>query len=152
MKQKFKAILRKNEMGGHFVDVPFNVKETFGSKRPKIKALINGFEYRGSLVRMKTVNHILGVKKEIRDALKVQVGDVLTIEVELDTEERIVEIPPYFMEILIGENLLSQFENLSYTHRREYVGLIAEAKKPETRERRLDKAILALRTGKKLIG
>lgn len=147
---KFKAILRKNEMGGHFVDVPFDVEEAFGSKRPKIKALINGYAYRGSLFRMKTANHLLGVRKNIRDALKVQIGDVLTIEVELDTEERIVEIPPYFMEILIGENLLSQFENLSYTHRREYVGWISEAKKLETRERRLDKTILALRTGKKL--
>lgn len=117
-------------------------------KHPKIKAFINGFEYRGSLVRMKTVNHILGVKKEICDALKVQEGDVLTIEVELDTEERIVDIPPYFLELLIGENLLSRFENLSYTHCREYVGWIAEAKKPETRERRLDKAIMALKTGK----
>ena len=54
------------------------------------------------------------------------------------------------MEILIGEKLLIRFENLSYTHRREYVGWIAEAKKPETLERRLDKAILALRTEKKL--
>lgn len=150
MTQKFTAILRKNDMGGHYVDVPFDVEKSFGLKHPKIKAFINGFEYRGSLVRMKTVNHLLGVRKDIRDALKVQVGDVLTIEVELDTEERIVEIPPYFMEILIGENLLSQFENLSYTHRREYVGWIAEAKKPETRERRLDKAIMALKTGKKL--
>jgi hypothetical protein len=150
MKQRFKAILRKNDMGGHFVDVPFDVEEKFGSKRPKVKALINGYPYRSSLFRMKTTHHLLGVRKDIRDALQVQVGDVLTIEVELDTEERIVEIPPYFMEILIGENLLSQFENLSFTHRREYVGWIAEAKKSETRERRLDKAIQALRTGKKL--
>jgi len=70
--------------------------------------------------------------------------------VELDTEERIVEIPPYFMELLIGKNLLNQFENLSYTHRREYAGWIAEAKKPETRERRLEKAIIALKTGTRL--
>ena len=70
-------------MGGHFVDVPFNVEEIFGSKRPKIKALINGHAYRGSLFRMKTANHLLGVRKDIRDALNVEVGDVLSIEVEL---------------------------------------------------------------------
>jgi len=45
-------------MGGHCIDVPFDVEKAFGSKRPKVKALINEFEYRGSLVRMKTINHI----------------------------------------------------------------------------------------------
>lgn len=150
MKQNFKAILKKNDKGGHFVDVPFDVEKIFGSKRPKIKALINGYAYRGSLFRMKTPHHLLGLRKDIREELKVQEGDLLSIEVELDTEERIVEVPPFLMEILISENLLSQFESLSYTHRREFVGWICEAKKMETRERRLKKAILALRAGKKL--
>jgi len=150
MAEKFKAILKKNDMGGHFVDLPFNVEETFGSKRLKIKALINGYAYRGSLIRLKTENHLLGVRKDIRDALKVKVGDVLNIEVELDTEERIVEVQPYLMEILIGENLLTRFENLSYTHQREYSGWVAEAKKHETRKRRIEKVIEALRSGKKL--
>lgn len=150
MIQKFKAILKKNEMGGHFVDVPFDVEKVLGSKRPKVKALINGYTYRSSLFRMKTTNHLLGLRKDIRDTLKVKVGDILTFELELDTEERIVEIPPFLMELLIDEKLVNQFESLSYTLRRQYAGWVAEAKKMETRERRLDKVIWALKTRNKL--
>ncbi len=87
MIQKFKAILKKNEMGGHFVDIPFDVEKEFGSKRPKIKAHINGIEYRGLLARMKTTHHILVVRKDIRDSINVEAGDILSIEVELDTKE-----------------------------------------------------------------
>lgn len=148
--QKFKAILKKNEMGGHFVDVPFDVEKELGSKRPKVKAIINGIVYRGSLARMKTPHHILVVRKDIRKSIKAKEGDVLTIEVELDTEKRIVEIPPYLMELIISEKLVNQFESLSYTHRKEYAAWVAEAKKIETRERRLEKVIWALKTGIKL--
>ncbi len=54
------------------------------------------------------------------------------------------------MELLIEENLVSQFESMSYTHRRGYAGWVAEAKKTETRERRLEKVIQALKTRTKL--
>lgn len=138
---KFEAPLMLMEKGGAYVEIPFDVEKEFGSKRPKIKALINKIEYRGLLVKMKTPCHILGVLKEIREKLNIQENDLLQIEVQLDTEERIIEIPPDFLEHLIDENLQNYFQHLAYTHRKEYIRWIEEAKKSETREKRLKKAI-----------
>ena len=140
-KLKFEAPLILTDKGGACVEVPYDVEKEFGSKRPKIKALINGIEYRGLLVRMKTSLHILGVLKEIRQKLGVIEGDLLQIEIDADTEERIIEIPPDFMQLLIDEKLINQFENLAFTHRKEFIRWIEEAKKLETREKRLKKAI-----------
>lgn len=147
---KFEAPLKFMEKGGAYVEIPFDVEKEFGSKRPKIKALINGIEYRGLLVKMKTPCHILGVLKEIREKLNVQENDLLQIEVQLDTEERIIEIPPDFLDHLIDENLQGYFQNLAYTHRKEYIRWIEEAKKSETREKRLNKAIEMLNNNQML--
>lgn len=145
MKHQFIAELKKGNLGGYYVDIPFDVEKEFGSKRPKIRALIHGIEYRGLLVRMKTPNHILVVLKAIREKLGFDEGDLLQIEIEKDTAERLVEIPIYFKESLQKENLLSYFENLAFTHRKEYVRWIKEAKKEETRHRRIAKAIEMLK-------
>lgn len=143
---KFEAPLLLMEKSGAYVEIPFDVEKEFGSKRPKIRALINGIEYRGLLIRMKTACHILGVLKEIREKLKVQENDMLQIEIQLDNEERLVEIPEDLMILLRNENLQNYFQNLAYTHRKEFVRWIESAKKIETRNKRLQKAIEMLRT------
>lgn len=145
MKQIFDSQLKKGNLGGFYVDIPFDVEKEFGSKRPKIKAWIGGIEYRGILARMKTPNSILIVLKEIRTKLNVEEGDLLHIEIQKDIEERLIEIPSYFKAALLKENLLSYFENLAFTHRKEFVRWLENAKKDETKKRRLEKTLEMLK-------
>jgi len=72
----FKALIHGNESGGAYIEVPCDVEQLFGSKRPKVIAKFNDqISYRGSLVRMKTIHHILLIKKDIRAQLNLDVGD-----------------------------------------------------------------------------
>jgi hypothetical protein len=149
-KQTFTAAIREAGGGGAFVEVPFDVEATFGSKRPKVKALIEGIPYRGILTRMGTECHILGIRKEIREQAGKTFGDEVTITVEPDTEARLVEVPQDLLkELKKDKQAKALFDQLSYTHQKEYVTWIMEAKREETRQSRVVKTIEMLKTGKK---
>jgi hypothetical protein len=132
--------------GGAFVEVPFDVEATFGSKRPKVKAMIEGIPYRGILTRMGTECHILGIRKEIREQVGKTFGDEIQVTVEPDLEERVIEIPKDLMkELKKDKEAKAFFDKLSYTHRKEYITWVMEAKKEETRQNRIVKTIEMLR-------
>jgi hypothetical protein len=132
------------------VEVPFDVEEAFGSKRPKVKAMIEGVPYRGLLTRMGGPNPILIILKEIREQIGKTFGDEIEVSVELDTEERLVEIPnDLSKELKKNKEVKAFFDKLSYSHKREYVTWITEAKKEETRHRRVLKTIEMLKEGRK---
>jgi hypothetical protein len=146
--QAFTAVIQNAGGGGAFVEVPFDVEKEFGSKRPKIKAMIEGVAYRGILTRMDTDCHILGVRKEIREQIGKTFGDEVTVTVEPDSEPRVVEIPPELKKAFRTEKEAKAFfEKLSYTHQREYVTWIDEAKRAETRQNRIAKTIEMLTRG-----
>jgi hypothetical protein len=148
-KQTFTATIQNAGGGGAFVEVPFDVEAAFGSKRPKVKASIGGIPYRGILTRMSTECHILGIRKEIREQLGRTIGDEVTVSVEPDTELRQVEIPSGLLkELKKDKEVKAFFDKLSYTHQKEYVTWIAEAKKEETRQTRIAKTIEMLKKGK----
>ena len=149
-KQTFTAVIQDAGGGGAFVEMPFDVEKEFGSKRPKVKAMIEGVPYRGTLTRMGTDCHILGIRKEIREQVSKTFGDELAITVEPDTELRAVEAPAELKKAFRTEKeAKALFEKLSYTHQKEYVTWINEAKKEETRLNRVAKTIEMLRQGKK---
>ena len=149
-KQTFTATIQNAGGGGAFVDVPFDVETAFGSKRPRVKAMIEGVPYRGIMTRMGTEHHILIILKEIREKIGKSFGDEVTITVELDTEPRVLEIPADLKKAFRTEKMAKAFfDKLSYTHQREYVMWINEAKKEETRQNRVVKAIEMLKEGKK---
>lgn len=149
-KQTFTAVIQNAGGGGAFVEVPFDVEKEFGSKRPKIRALIEGVPYRGILTRMSTECHILGIRKEIREQIGKTIGDEVRITVEPDTEPRLVEVPVNLEKAFRKEKEARIFfEKLSYTHQKEYVTWINEAKKEETRQNRIAKTIEMLKQGKK---
>ncbi|HSL44058.1 MAG TPA: YdeI/OmpD-associated family protein [Anaerolineales bacterium] len=149
-KQTFTAIIQNAGGGGAFVEVPFDVEAAFGSKRPRIKAMIEGVPYRGILSRMGTEYHLLIILKEIRAQIGKTFGDEVTITVELDTEPRVIEIPKDLMkELKKDKEAKAFFEKLSYTHQKEYVTWINEAKKEETRQNRIAKTMEMLREGKR---
>lgn len=149
-KQTFTAKIQNADGGGAFVEVPFDVEATFGSKRPKIRALIEGVPYRGILTRMGTECHILGIRKEIREQIGKTFGDEIQVTVEPDLEERVIEIPKDLLkELKKDKEAQTFFDKLSYTHRKEYVTWVTEAKKEETRQNRIVKTIEMLKKGQK---
>jgi hypothetical protein len=152
-KKKFKAVLEKPDKGidAAYVAIPFDVEKEYGTKgQVKVKAKFDGHDYRGVIANMGTGCHIIGIRKDIRLAIGKQVGDTVDVEIELDTEERIVEIPSdldkEFKRHPKAENF---FSTLSFTNRKEYAVWITSAKKDETRQKRLTETIKKLLNGKK---
>ena len=148
-KHTFTATIQ-NAGGGAFVEVPFDVEAAFASKRPRVKAMIESVPYRGILTRMGAEYHMLIILKEIREKIGKTFGDEVTISVEPDTEPRLIEVPAELKKAFKTEKEAKAFfEKLSYTHQREYVAWINEAKREETRQNRILKTIEMLRQGKR---
>jgi hypothetical protein len=143
-KQEFDVELFKDEDSSGFgFIVPFKVEQVYGKRsQVKVKGTIDNYPYRSSIAPMGNGLHAMVVKKEIREAIRKSAGDKVHVVMEVDTEERIVNIPDDFREAL-KKNIRAQeiFDKLSYTHRKEYVQWIESAKKPETRTNRIRKSI-----------
>ena len=149
-KQTFTAKIQNAGGGGAFVEVPFDVEAVFGAKKPKVKAMIEGIPYRGILTRMGTDYHMLIILKGIREQIGKTFGDEVSITVEPDTEPRVIEVPADLKKAFKTEKQAKVFfEKLSYTHQREYVMWVNEAKREETRQNRIAKTIEMLKQGKK---
>lgn len=142
MRQKFIAEIKKHEgIDGAYVEIPFDVETVFGGKRVKVKAYFNGSEYRGSIVRMAGC-YIIGLTQAIRKEIRKIPGDIVTVEVEKDEEERVIEIPEDFArEMKENPSTLEYFEKLSFTNKKKYVQWILSSKKAKTRKERIQKAI-----------
>ena len=148
-KQTFSCVLEKHPaMNATSITVPFDVEAVFGAKRVPVKATINGAEYRGSVVRMGG-KYMLGIPKEFRNRAGVEPGNHIVVTLEQDAAERIVEVPKDFAAALAKGGLRKTFDAMSYTHRKEHVRAIEEAKAAETRARRIDKAVEMLAAKKK---
>ncbi len=147
--QSFSAVIEEAGGGGAYVTVPFDVEAVFGKKRVKVQATFDGHPYRGSLVRMGTEYHFLIIRKDIRRIIGKGIGDTVAVTVREDTEPRSVELPEDLAEALQRNyRAFGAFQALSYSHQREYLDWINEAKKPETRSRRIEKCIAMLDEGK----
>ena len=131
--------------GGHLVQVPAEVVQALGGKgRIPVTATFDGVPYRGSIVRMGG-GTVLGVRKAIMAEAGVSAGDTLTVVVRNDDAPREVEVPDDLAEALErNETARRAFEGLSFSHRREHVDAINEAKRPETRARRVERTIQTL--------
>jgi len=149
-KLHFRAVIKDAGGGGAYVVVPFDVEKVFGSKRPKIKASIDGEPYRGTLVRMGTPHHMLLVLKEIRTKIGKSFGDEISVDLEEDVMPREVNIPLDLMQVLEANPEVQNFFNrLSYTHQKEYVLWVVEAKRAQTRQERIRRMIELLKQGKR---
>ena len=128
------------------IQVPTEIVEALGSgKKPPVRVTINGHSYRSSIASMGGV-FMVGVTNEFRKQSGVAGGDEVDVEIELDTEKREVTVPPDLAAALEGDAEARQFfEGLSYSNKRRIVEPIADAKTPETRQRRIEKSIEKLR-------
>jgi bifunctional DNA-binding transcriptional regulator/antitoxin component of YhaV-PrlF toxin-antitoxin module len=140
-KQIFDVVLEKHEgMEATGITIPFDVEQVFGAKRVPVKVWINGAEHRTTIFRMGG-RFMMAIPKVFRDAAGIKAGETISVTLEKDTEKRNVELPEDFAEALKKVDLTEVFSKMSYTHQKEYVNAITEAKKPETRARRVKNAI-----------
>ncbi|MHB8686861.1 MAG: YdeI/OmpD-associated family protein [Candidatus Dormibacteraceae bacterium] len=130
------------------IEVPSRVVAALGSKRPPVRATINGFTYRTSVASMGG-KFMLGVPPEFREGAGVAAGDTVDVDLELDTQPREVAIPLDFAAAL-GSNADAKrsFEGLTYSNKRRLVIAIEAIKSPETRQRRIAKTIDQLKDGR----
>jgi uncharacterized protein DUF1905/bacteriocin resistance YdeI/OmpD-like protein len=146
----FKGVLTATPRGGGgtLVPVPKQVAAEMGLKgMPKVQAVIAGQPYRGSLMPMGDGTYCLGVLKSIQEAAGVEQGDTVTVQLELDTAPRIVEMPADLAKAIgRDKHALAAWEKLSFTSKKEMARSLDEAKKPETRRRRLQAALEMLRS------
>jgi hypothetical protein len=142
MPERFTATLHERH-----VVVPLDVRALWGEARPPVRGTVNGVPFRSRLA-VYGGETVLGLTNAFRASAGIVAGDQVEVVIERDDEPRQVEVPPALEARLEADEVAKQaFEKLSFTHRREYAGWIAEAKKDETRERRADKAIEMLREG-----
>src|SRR3984885_8248023 len=143
---KFKAKIEPSDGGGAFVTFPYDTEQEFGTKgKVPVQARLDGVPYTGSLMTCGGPYHQLGVLKAIRQQIGKAPGDTIEVEVWRDGTERSLDVPDALLKRMKEEELLPFFEGLSFTHRKEYCRWIGEAKKEETRLKRLEKAIEMLR-------
>lgn len=140
-------IEREGYMNGAYVVFPESALAVFGAKgHIKVKVMFDGkISYRGSLASMGNGLHLLGVTKAVRKELGKSHGDIIHVTMEPDTEERTVEIPEDIVNLLKEfPEAEETFFRMSYSHKREIVHWVTDAKKNETRNRRLEKMVVML--------
>ena len=147
----FSAVLEKVPgIDGAFICVPDEVLAKLGNKkRYKVKVTIDGVFYRSSVMNM-GMGMMLGVTQETRKKIGKQPGDKVSVTLEEDLEERIVEIPEELNALFDKYPLAASFfQGLSFSNRKEYVQWITTAKRKETKSARLEKTIAKLLEKKK---
>lgn len=154
MKQyKFKATIESVGSAGACVLFPYDVEKEFGTRgQVPVKVTFDGVPYTGTMVKYGHPQHMLPILKAIQQEIGKGPGETISVIVERDETVRTVEVPAEFAKLMKKEGVLADFEKLSYTNRKEYCRWIAEAKKEETRARRLGKAIEMLKAGVKTPG
>jgi hypothetical protein len=136
-----------------WLNAPFDVVAVFGTRaRVPVRGTINGFPFRSSLMPMDGC-HGMAVNKTMREGASCRAGDTVSLILERDDAERVVEVPPLLKkELAKSKAARTNWEKLAFTHQKEIALSISGAKREETRASRLAKAVDILKTGKKWTG
>lgn len=143
---KFHTTLLQSGKTAVGIQVPNEVVEALGAgKRPPVRVTINGYTYRNTIAVMGGV-FMVGVSSENREKANVAGGQEVDVDIELDTQPRELALPPDFSSALDqAPDARRMFDTLSYSRQQALVLPIIQARTPETRQRRLDKALTVLR-------
>jgi Bacteriocin-protection, YdeI or OmpD-Associated/Domain of unknown function (DUF1905) len=118
-----------------------------GAKRFPVVATVNGYSWRTSVARMGG-EFLVGLNREVRQGAEVNAGDEVDVTIELDTEPRDVKVPEDLAAALATDpQAKAAFDGMAFTHRKEYARWVAEAKRDETRQRRVQQALAMIRSG-----
>lgn len=147
---EFDAPIHRNDGGGSYVVIPFDVHEAFGVRgRVPVAATFDRVDYRGSIAPYGG-HHMLGVLLELQDRIGKHQGDVVHVTVRLDTAERTIELDAATEDAFRTAGVLDRYRALSYSHQREFWQWIDGAKRQQTRVDRIAKAIGLIGDGKRL--
>jgi hypothetical protein len=141
---RFEAVLGAGVGDRPAVVLPAEMAAAMGGRaRIPVAGTINGVPFRGSTMPLGDGRHCVGFRKEARaDAGGVEVGDPVSIEIRRDDGPRTVDVPDDLAAALAAEpGLRASFDAMSYTHRREWAEAVEGAKRPETRARRIARAV-----------
>jgi hypothetical protein len=149
-KLKFSTTLLKSGKTATGIKIPSEIIEKLsGGKKPLVKVTINGFTYRSAVAVMDGA-YMVGVNAENREAAKVKGDDKIDVSIELDMEERTIEIPADFQKVLNKNSEdKKKFETLSNSKKKALVLPVANGKTEETRNRNIEKAMNSLLAAKK---
>jgi hypothetical protein len=144
VKKTFKTtIVRDGAMC--FIPVPFDPKPVFGKVRAPVKVTLNGYTYRSTIASMGD-GPCLPLRKSNREAARLEGGETLAVTLELDEAPRVVEVPADLKKALrAAPPAWERWQELSYSHQKEHADALAQAKKPETRARRIAAAVAMVR-------
>src|SRR3954470_23731428 len=139
---KFRATLELNGKTATGFVVPEKIVTALGSsRRPAVRVTIHGHTYRSTVASMGG-RYLVGVSAENRAAAGVAAGDTVDVVIELDTEPRVLEIPPDLARALRPAPAAKRFfDALSYSKKQQFVLPVEQAKTSETRDRRIAKAV-----------
>jgi hypothetical protein len=127
------------------IEVPADVVTALGAgKRPPVVVKVNGYEYRSTIAPMGG-KYLLPFSADRRRESGIQGGDAIDVELTLDATPRTVEVPDDLRSALdASATATAAWEKLSYTHKKEYVRSVLDAKKAETRRRRIAAVVAKL--------
>jgi hypothetical protein len=128
-----------------YIPLTFDPKEVFGKLRAPVKVTLNGYSYRSTIAAMGGPPCI-PLRKSNREAAGLEGGETLNVRLDLDTEPRIVKPPADLVKALKAASVWDRWQELSYSHQREHVEAVEDAKKPETRLRRIERAVQMVRS------
>jgi hypothetical protein len=145
---RFETVLGA-EGSGVFIELPLDVPAVFGRARAPVRGTINGHPFR-STVAVYGGRYYLPVNRGLREAAGVAAGDAVVIELEPDDQPRTVDPPADLADALAADpEARAAFAGLAFTHQREYAEWVAQAKRAETRRRRVEQAVAMLRDGRR---
>jgi Bacteriocin-protection, YdeI or OmpD-Associated/Domain of unknown function (DUF1905) len=132
------------------IQVPDDVVAQLGpGQRPAVRVTIGPHSYRTTVARMGGM-FLVPLSAENRSAAGVAAGDEVDVDIALDDAPRVVEVPADLAAAVAADpSAQGWFDGLSFTHRKEWVRWVDEAKKAETRQARIEKTVAALRAGKR---
>jgi hypothetical protein len=149
---KFKTELLLEGKTATGLEVPVEVVDKLGSgKRPQIQVTINGYTY-PSMIAVRNGIFMIPVSAEVREkAGGIKSGEIIEVSITLDTQPRVIEVPADFQSALDkSPSAQEYFTTLSNSNKKYFIGSIEQAKTAETRNRRIEKAIVDLEQQKKL--
>jgi hypothetical protein len=127
-----------------FIPLTFDPKRVFGKVRAPVKVTLNGYTYRSTIAAMGGPPCV-PLRRSNREAAGLRGGETLDVRLDLDTEKREVTPPADLAGALKGAaRAWERWQGLSFSHQREHVEYIEQAKKPETRARRIETTVRTL--------
>jgi Bacteriocin-protection, YdeI or OmpD-Associated/Domain of unknown function (DUF1905) len=147
-KHRFETIVELTGKTATFMEVPLDIPALFdGTKKPPVRVKIKDHVYR-STIAVYGGRYYLPINRDVKSATGVAAGDEITVEIERDAAKRVVDLPSDLERALKSDNAAgASFESMSYSHQKEYVDWIEEAKRAETRDRRIAKTVERLHAG-----